>query len=319
MNSASPEMGRGWGRRSFLQSTLLGAGAALMGSPQISSAAEPVTRNGQSHFKISLAAYSFHRHLVRDWTPETQAKAEMTLDDVIKFAAEQNLDGVELTSYYFPKEVTNEYLMHLKQLTFRLGLDISGTAIGNDFGLVEGEARQEQLAYTRKWIDHAATMGAPVIRIFAGKTPKGDTDSAAIARCAAGINESLDYAAEKGVFLALENHGGITSTSPQMLSIISQVKDSPFFGVNFDGGNFRTAEPYTDLAAIAPYAVNAQLKVSLHPEGKPREQADYIRTLRILKEAGYRGYIVLEYEEKEDPRESIPAVLDELRAAMAEV
>ncbi|MEZ6046776.1 MAG: sugar phosphate isomerase/epimerase family protein [Planctomycetaceae bacterium] len=302
-----------------MQTTLAGAGLACLGSPQFSRAAEPLVRNGQSHFKLSLAAYSFHRHLKRDWTPETQAEVEMSLDDVIKFAADQNLDGVELTSYYFPKEVTNEYLMHLKQLTFSLGLDISGTAIGNDFGLVEGEARQEQLAYTRKWIDHAATMGAPVIRIFAGKTPNGDTDSAAIARCAAGINESLDYAAEKGVFLALENHGGITSTSEQMLGIISAVKDSPFFGVNLDGGNFRTAEPYKDLAAIAPYAINAQLKVSLHPEGKPKEKADFVRQLRMLKEAGYRGYIVLEYEEEAEPREAIPGILEELRAAMAEV
>ena len=319
LNTPDQENQTSWNRRRFLQSSILGAGALVAGSPRIVTAAEPVERNGQSHFKLSLAAYSFHRHLVRDWTPETQANAEMTLDDVIQYAADQNLDAVELTSYYFPQDVTNDYLMHLKQLTFKLGLDISGTAIGNDFGLEEGEARQEQLAYTRTWIDHAATMGAPVIRIFAGKTPKGDTDSAAIARCAAGINESLDYAAKKGVFLTLENHGGITSTPEQMLDIISQVKDSPWFGVNYDGGNFRTDDPYRDLAVIAPYALNAQLKVSLHPADKPAEKADFARQLRMLKEAGYRGYIVLEYEEKEEPREAIPAIIEELKAAIAEV
>lgn len=306
-------------RRQFLGSAVVGAGLALSGSAPFSNAAEPIKRNGDSHFKLSLAGYSFHRHLTRRGTPEQMAAAEMTLDDVVRFAAANNLDGVELTSYYFPKVVTNEYLMHLKQLTFGLGIDISGTAIGNDFGLKEGEQRDQQLAMTREWIDYAATMGAPVIRIFAGKTPKGDTDAAAIKRCAVGINESLKYAEEKGVFLALENHGGITSTPQQMLGIIEQVDESPFFGVNFDGGNFRTADPYGDLAKIAPYAVNAQIKVKIHPEGKPEERADFKRTLEILKEAGYRGYIVLEYEEKSEPREAIPALLQELRGIISEI
>jgi len=306
-------------RRQFLGSAVVGAGLAMAGSPRIANSAEPIQRNGDSHFKLSLAGYSFHRHLTRRGTPEQMAAAEMTLDDVIRFSADNNLDGVELTSYYFPKVVTNEDLMHLKQLTFGLGLDISGTAIGNDFGLKEGEKRDEQLAMTREWIDHAAAMGAPVIRIFAGKTPKGDTDEAAIKRCAAGINESLKYAEQKGVFLALENHGGITSTPEQMLGIIEQVDDSPFFGVNLDGGNFRTADPYGDLAKIAPYAVNAQIKVGIHAEGKPKERADFKRTLQILKDAGYRGYIVLEYEEKPEPREAIPALLQELRDVMAEL
>src|SRR5258708_8444463 len=124
-------------------------------------------------------------------------------------------------------------------------------------------------------------MGAPVIRIFAGNVPAGDSEEAAIERCAAGINESLDYAAKKGVCLALENHGGITATPVQMLRIIEQVKESPWFGVNLDGGNFRTADPYSDLAKIAPYAINAQLKTDLSPGGK-REDTDLARLVTIL-------------------------------------
>src|SRR5690606_10217962 len=98
------------------------------------------------------------------------------------------------------------------------------------------------------------------IRIFAGRIAKGSSEAEALDLCVAGIEESLKYAAQKGVILALENHGGITSTPDQLLAIVKRVSPSPWFGVNFDSGNFRTDDPYGDLARIAPYAVNAQIK-----------------------------------------------------------
>ena len=304
-------------RRRFLQTAALGAGAAVSGlAAGPAKAAEPPVRNGRSHMKLSLAAYSFRDSLAKRGTPEEIAKAKMKLEDFIQFCADQNLDGTELTSYYFPAEVTNEYLMNLKQMAFRLGLDISGTAIGNDFCHPDGEKRNEQLAMTREWIDHAAAMGAPVIRIFAGRVAAGDKEEVALERCIAGIDESLDYAATKGVFLALENHGGITATPEQMLRIVKGVKSSPWFGVNFDSGNFATEDPYGDLAKIAPYAVNVQIKVSIKPSGK-KERGDFKRFASILRDAGYRGYVVLEYEEKEDPFEYVPRHLDELREAIS--
>ena len=258
--------------------------------------------------KLSLAGYSFNRMLPR---PGRKPEGEITLNDFIDYCAKLNLDGTELTYYYFPAEVTNEYLMNLKQQTFRLGLDISGTAIGNDFCLAEGEARQAQINLCKKWIDHSAVMGAPVIRIFAGKVPKGDTEEAALDRCVAGINECLEYAAQKGVFLALENHGGITATPEQLLAIVERVNDSPWFGVNYDSGNFRTADPYADLAKIAPYAVNAQIKVAVEVDGK-KQPADLKRMVEILLAAEYRGYVVLEYEES-DPYGEIPEYISKLR------
>ena len=139
--------------------------------------------------------------------------------------ADLNLDGTELTSYYFPKNFGEDYLIHLKQLTFRLGLDISGTAIANDFCQLPGPNRDKDLAHTRTWIDYAALMGAPVIRIFAGNVPKENPDeAAAIERCAAGINESLEYAAKKGVCLALENHGGITASPEPSAKLARKIR-----------------------------------------------------------------------------------------------
>lgn len=288
-------------RRSFLSSTL-----ATGLSTRFLPAADPIARNGKPHFKLSLAAYSFRDALTSKTSP-------MSLDDFIRLCADYDLDGCELTSYYFPKDFDNDYLIHLRELTFRLGLDISGTAIANDFCLPEGEKRTESLAHTRKWIDHAALFGAPVIRIFAGNIPEGDSEEVAAARCAAGINESLDYAAQKGVCLALENHGGITKTADGMLKIIQQVKPSPWFGVNFDSGNFFTPDPYADLEKIAPYAINAQVKTEIAPGGGKKQETDLEREIDILKRAGYRGYVVLEYEAAEDPHTAVPRHLERLR------
>lgn len=274
-------------RRLWLASSAAALGTTLIPGTTASplTAAEPPVRDGRSFMKLSLAAYSFNRSLPRNWPKPRSGNPTMSLLDFIDFCAAQDLDACELTSYYFPADVTNEYLMTIKNRTFRLGLDISGTAIGNDFCLPNGPDREFQLEMTRKWIDYAALMGAPVIRIFAGKVPKGETEEVALDRCVAGINQSLEYAATKGVVLALENHGGITATPEQLLRIVERVDETPWFGINFDSGNFRTDDPYGDLEKIAPYAVNAQVKVAITSGGQ-KQEADLSRIVGILQDAG---------------------------------
>lgn len=302
-------------RRKFLQALSVSTAAAVATSGHYSSqtvAADPPVRVAAASFKLSLAAYSFNKQMVHRGTPEAIAKAEMSIEKFVEYCTMQGLQAAELTGYYFPKQVTAKYLANLKQFTHRMGISISGTAIGNDFCLAEGDARNQQLEDCRTWIDYAATMGAPVIRVFAGKVPKGDTEQAAVARCVKGINQSVEYAASKGVILALENHGGITATPDQMLGIIKQVDDSPFFGVNFDSGNFATEDPYADLARIAPYAVNAQIKVMMRKPDRSKYPADLERVIDLLIEAKYRGFVTLEYEELK-PFEEIPEYLAQLR------
>jgi sugar phosphate isomerase/epimerase len=94
--------------------------------------------------------------------------------------------------------------------------------------------------------------------------------------------------------------------------------DSPNFGVNLDTGNFHGADPYADLAKLAPYAVNVQVKTEISRQGKPKEEADLAREIAILREAKYSGYVVLEYEAKEDPFKAIPRHLKTLRALIDE-
>jgi sugar phosphate isomerase/epimerase len=300
-------------RRRFLAAVAASSAGLLF--DRHSTAAKPVAGNAEWSPRLSLAAYSFNRHLPRGWPKPQETNSAMTLADFIEFAASLKLDAVELTSYYFPNPLDSDHILALRDQCDRLGLAVSGTAIGNDFCLPDGPDRDFHLHVTRQWIDYAAELGAPLIRIFAGQVPAGDSEGAALDRCVAGIQQSLEYAGERGIKLALENHGGITATADQLLAIVERVGPSPWFGINFDSGNFHTPDPYSDLERIAPLAINAQLKVMIAPNGTA-ERADWGRILDILRAANYRGDIVLEYEESEEPREAIPGLITELRSLL---
>jgi len=296
-------------RRQLLRSAVAaGAGLALSSLPAL--AIEPIKRNGKSHLRLSLAAYSFRQYL----SARAPAKPAMTLEDFADLAADQGIDAIEPTAYYFP-ETSPEYLARLKGRCTRLGLDISGTAIGNDFCVLDPARLKEQLALCQKWVDVATQLGAKTIRIFAGKTPRGDTDDKARARCVGAIQEACDYAGKHGVYLALENHGGITATCDDILSIVKAVNHE-WFGVNLDTGNFHTEDPYGDLARLAPYAVTVQIKTEIQKAGQKKEEADLKRLIGILRDVSYRGYVALEYEAAEDPKTAVPRYLEILKKMM---
>jgi sugar phosphate isomerase/epimerase len=189
-------------------------------------------------------------------------------------------------------------------------VSISGGAIRNDF-CVAPEALESQLEVVRRWVDAYAILGAPVIRIFAGSPPEGVSRDEAIRRCITACEQACDYARRKGVFLALENHHGITDTADSMLRVVEGVS-SDWFGVNYDSGNFKLAQdPYAELARIAPYAINAQIKIDIW-DGEKKVLADLPRMVGILKSAGYGGWVVLEYEGSEPAKDAIPGHLREL-------
>jgi sugar phosphate isomerase/epimerase len=238
----------------------------------------------------------------------------MDLFDFVNLAADFGLDAVELTSYYFPEGVTTDYLHRLKQHAFVLGLDVSGTAVMNDFCLPPGPAREKELAHVRTWVDYAAELDAPFIRILSGNWIQGTSDEELTKRVVEAIQSLLPCAAEKGVMLALENHGGgVTTTAEELLRVVRAVK-GPNFAVNLDTGNFHTKDPYADLAEAAPYAVNVQVKTEIRRAGRSKEEADLAKVIHILREARYSGYVVLEYSAPEDPTTAVPRYLKELRS-----
>jgi len=298
-------------RRFFSASCRVAAAVGAIGTlgfvPLAVRAIEPIERTGTPKFKFSLAAYSY-RNLFRS--------NELTLSDFIADCAKFGLEGTELTSYYFPNPVPPEYLRKLKHECFLAGLDVSGTAVGNDFCHPPGEKRDQQIQMVKTWIENAEMLGAPVIRIFSGNAKGGMSVAEAHRLAVEGIEECCEYAGQHGVHLALENHGGLTATPEGMLKIVGDVQ-SKWFGVNVDTGNFHTDDVYGDLAQIAPYALNVQIKVVIREAGGAREPTDFGRLAQIMRDAGYRGYIVLEYEEKGNPREECPRYLDLMREAFA--
>lgn len=287
------------------------AGSGLIGSTLFQGSPllgeEPAGLPGR--VKFSLAAYSY-RNLLGGNSPE------LSMTEFIDDCARFGCDGTELTSYYMPADADDAYFHGLRRHAFRLGLDVSGTAVGNDFGFPPGDARDGQIASVKTWVDRAVMMGAPVIRIFAGHRKPETTAEESHRLMVEAMQECCDYAGTRGIHLALENHGGPTATPAGLLALANDV-DSPWFGVNLDTGNFHGESIYDELAEVAHLAINVQVKVAVTPAGGSKQPADLGRVASILKDSGYRGYVVLEYEENENPREACPRYLDELRAAFA--
>jgi sugar phosphate isomerase/epimerase len=297
-------------RRNFMHSALL-TGTALSLGAGTAAAIEPIRRTGRSRMRLSLAAYSYRQYL----NLRNKPRPKMTLADFIDQAALMPLDAVELTAYYFP-ETTPAYLAGLKGRCTRLGLDISGTAVGNNFCTSDASRLKTQIADVKRWIEHTSRLGGKTMRIFAGNVDKGDTEARARTRCIAAIQEACEHAGQFGIYLALENHGGITGNIEQMLTLVRGVK-SDWFGVNLDTGNFHSADPYADLARLAPYAVVVQIKTEIQRMGRKKEDADLKRLIEILGKAHFRGYVALEYEAAEDPMKAVPRHLATLSKLMS--
>jgi sugar phosphate isomerase/epimerase len=293
-------------RRQFFR-TALASGAGLAVCAAAAPAIEPVRRNGKPHIRLSIAAYSYRKYLDLKIKPQPP----MTLHDLCDLAADMDLDAIEPTAYYFPS-TSPEYLAHLKGHCTRLGLDISGTAVGNNFCVAEPQKLREQIEYVKRWVEHCSLLGGKTVRIFAGTAPRGESLEQVRARCVEAIQEACDYAAKFGIYLALENHGGIVTTIDQMLAVVQAVKHD-WFGVNWDTANFHSADPYADLTRLAPYAVVVQIKTEVHRTGKKKEDADLKRLLDILRGVDYRGYVALEYEADEEPKTAIPRHVAVLR------
>lgn len=247
-------------RRHFL-STSLGA-LSVSTLPAI----EPIQRPGKSRMMLGVAAYSFRDSF--QWSRDKEQKPKgdakpWSILDFVDWCGDNQVPGAEVTSYFFPPDADAKFCNEVKRRAYLRGVCLTGTAVGNNFALPKGEKLTEQIAYTKKWIDHAATMGAPHIRVFAGAKPKDLSEEEAVANCLAAYEECLDYAGEKGVFLGLENHGGIVAEPDNLVKMVRAAK-SPWAGINLDSGNFHTEDPYADLAKIAPYAVNVQLLSLIH-------------------------------------------------------
>lgn len=254
--------------------------------------------------RLGCCAYSYR---------ELLTNRKMSLQDFIRTCAEMGLDGVELTSYYFPA-TDRATLNDIKRYCFLQGMHISGTAVGNNFAQADAAKRREHVELTKQWIDNAVVLGAPCIRVFAGSVPEGRTEEEAFGSVVDCLREVVEYASQRGVVVALENHGGITTTAEQVLRLCKAAQHT-WFGLNLDTGNF-PHDPYPQFEQVAPLAVNVHAKTHYRNGQNKLVEVDYEQVFKILKKAGYKGYISIEYEYTEPAEQAVPRFVRHLKQVM---
>ena len=114
--------------------------------------------------------------------------------------------------------------------------------------------------------------------------------------------------------ITLQNHDYLLKRADQVLKMLDQV-DSEWFGLMVDIGSLRTGDPYEEIAKLAPHAVSWQMKEYVYRNGE-KEKTDVERTVQIIKDAGYRGYLPIETLGPEDPIEQLPIFLEKVRKAL---
>lgn len=297
-------------RRQWMAGAL---GLGLVPPSSLLAVTDPYTRSGKNP-RVGLAAYSFRDFF--EWSrgkknPKFEAgEKAMDMEKFIAYCAGHGARGAELTSYFFAPDETD--FAKYRKMAEEKGVVISGTAVGNNFSHPKGsEERPAQIELVHQWIDHAAAMGAPHIRVFAGTHPKGVSPEEAERNAIEALAEVAVRAEEKGIFLGIENHDSI-SRSDRLLRIVRAV-DSPHVGVNLDSGNFVAEDVYAEIAAAVPYALNVQIKTQMKGlDGKTKSPADIERVIKIIKDGGYDGFVILEFEEETDPYEHVPPLLEKL-------
>ncbi|MGB2867882.1 MAG: sugar phosphate isomerase/epimerase family protein [Bacteroidota bacterium] len=292
---------------------------------------DPIKRIGGSRLKISLNAYSFAQKL---GAYNKGKEGGMSLFDLLDFCAKNNFDAVDATGYYFPgypKELpSDEFINTFKRRAFELGLDISGTGVRNNFTLADKSIRAADVKHIKDWVEVAAKMGAPVLRVFADTQKKGlswtspEVSNGATREqveewIANDLKECSEHGKKFGIIIGVQNHGDFLKTAEDLLSLVKRV-DSEWCGVIVDTGYFKTPDPYVDMAKVAPYAVNWQIKTS--PFGQDSDiHTDVKRLIKIIKDSGYRGYIPIETLAPKkggsyDPFTAVPKFLAEIREAI---
>jgi sugar phosphate isomerase/epimerase len=318
-------------RRQFL-ATSAGAGLGLAALPLALGAAAPepapVAPAPGPRLKTSLNAFSFLELLNANAKDPAQG---IDLFRVCTFCAEQGFDGVDVTGYFFPGYPgipADDYLIRLKRHVFDLGLGFSGTGVRNDFTAADPAVRAGGVARIKAWIEVAAKLGAPTVRAFADSQPpfKDWTEAARGASrdtvegwVADALRECAVHGARWGVIVAVQNHGDFIASGAEHLHLIGRVNHA-WCAPLVDTGKYLTADPYADIALVAPHAVNWQIKETTQSTlTSPR--VDLPRLAGIIRRSGYRGYLPIETlrmgRADYDSFQAIAALLAELRAALA--
>lgn len=317
-------------RRAFLASSALSTAALAARAAESANPAPTADSRPGGRIKFAISSYSY-------WHFKTE---KVPIETVIDKTAALGVEGVDILHRQMDVEElgpldgkTHSYCQKLKRHAFRAGVDLVCLSIHQDFVSPNPAERHKWIAHTEKCIEIAYALGVPCIRLNSGRW-KTISDFTELMKARGiepvlpgyqeddgfkwsieSIQKCVELAAQRGVLLALENHWGLTSQPAGQLRIVNAV-NSPWLGALMDTGNF-LEDPYDKLAQIAPKTVFVQAKTYEGGGEWYTLDLDYPRIAKILRDAGYTGYVALEMEGKEDPDTAVPKSLATLRAAFA--
>jgi len=319
-------------RRAFLLGAASGIGATVLGAaekmPASPAPVVPVIPPApRSPLKLALSTYSY-------WHFKGE---KVAVEWVMEQAAQLGAHGIDLLHRQMAIDelgrldaAAHAYCQKLKRHALHCGVDLACLSVLQDFVSPNPAERHKWIAHTEKCIEIAYAMGIPCIRISSGRWKTipdfealmkargvepilpGYTEDDGFKWCIDSIQQCATLAEQRGVVLALENHWGLSGTPEGQLRIIDGV-NSPWVGALMDTGNF-LENPYDKLVKIAPKTVFVQAK-SYDGGGEFYTiDLDYKRIAKILRDAGYTGYVSLEMEGREPADTAVPKGFAAIRA-----
>jgi sugar phosphate isomerase/epimerase len=306
-------------RRELMRASLAGA-AALGLSGRVAWADEPTGKPAAGKigdFNISLAEWSLHKRLF-----DSKKPTELNLDFPRTAREEFGIEAIEFVNQFFKdKAHDSAYLSELRKRANDQGVTCVLIMIDGEGDMSAPQKDQRVLAVAnhKKWVDAAVALGCHAIRINTGEH-YSPTD---VKNCAEACAALADYGATNNINVICENHGGPSSDPDSLLALIKAV-NNPRFGTLPDFGNFPkkdgkyTIDVYQAIARLMPYAKGVSAKSYEFDEKGQETTLDYARLMKIVTDAGYNGYVGIEYEGRAPEPEGIMAtkkLLESLRGA----
>jgi len=272
-----------------------------------SSFSTPIISN--QHFKISLNAYSFNDMLM---------KKKISLTELLEFTAKTGFEAIDITGYYFstyPTVPSNEEIFSFKKKAHELGISISGTGVRNEFSFENKDLLDKEIDLVKKWIEVAAKLGAPVLRVFTAKLySEGEERKRVEARMLQAFQTCLETAKSHGIILGIQNHNDFLRTSDECHDLFKKI-NSPWLGLVLDTGNFIAEDPYEEIRKAIPLAVNWQVKEKLLIKGV-QTPMNLEKLCNIIKSSAYKGFVPIETLGMQDPKKDIPVFFNAVSEAL---
>ena len=308
-------------RRKFIKNT----GNGILGLSAISFLTNNMAMANPSadlFFKISLAEWSLNKTLFSGKLTNMEFPAKAKNDF--------GIHAVEYVNQFFKDKAEDEaYLNELKSRTSDLGVKNVLIMIDGEGHLADADdaKRTKSIENHYKWVEAAKFLGCHSIRVNAYATSKDPEEGKTAA--VDGLSRLTDFATHYGINIIVENHGGFSSNGIWLTDVIKQV-NKPTCGTLPDFGNFcitrgpggctEEYDKYKGVKEMMPFAKGVSAKSGSFDSDGNEINIDYMKMLKIVKDAGYTGYIGIESGSKTNEDEAIKltkALLEKVGAKLS--